>query len=114
MVLHSVVKIIFLRKDQYRRAVAVVELVQDWGYKNRRKADLANELAKAGLAELYVLGGAEYYVSIEFSFSGLLKMRFAILSLTIFIYSPLPADPFGAPTESTRIAGTFYCNSKTT
>lgn len=61
---HRVVKITFLRKDQYSRAVAVVEttgpltrvpFLRRWARK-----DVSVELAKSGLAELYTGGGAEY------------------------------------------------------
>ena len=67
LVLHKVVKITLLRKDQYRRAVAVVETVPSplafLGFGivlGRRRKDVSLELTKAGLAELYTGGGAEY------------------------------------------------------
>jgi len=58
LVYHKMVKITFLRRDQYRRAVAQVETVGG-GILSSSK-DLSMELAKAGLAELYTGGGAEY------------------------------------------------------
>ena len=70
MLLHSVVKITFLRKDQYSRAVCAVQTLPkskllSWirvpGFGSK---DLSLELASAGLAELYTGGGAEYYVSV--------------------------------------------------
>lgn len=68
LVYHRVVKITFLRKDQYRRAVCSVQTLGSgflcsWipflGPK-----DLSVELASAGLAELYTGGGAEYNVCV--------------------------------------------------
>jgi endonuclease YncB( thermonuclease family) len=66
--LHQVVRITFLRKDQYQRAVAVVEtlprvagVIGNWIPRLGRR-DLSVELAKRGLAELYTGGGAEYWV----------------------------------------------------
>ena len=53
------VKITFLRKDQYKRAVAQVETVEDGIF--ARPKDLSMELAKAGLAEMYIGGGAVYF-----------------------------------------------------
>lgn len=65
LVFHKMVKITFLRKDQYKRAVAQVETVEEGltasllpGYGPK---DLSIELAKHGLAELYTGGGAEYF-----------------------------------------------------
>ncbi|KAL7576061.1 hypothetical protein ACA910_000845 [Epithemia clementina (nom. ined.)] len=65
LVYHKMVKVTFLRKDQYKRAVAKVETVEEGmsssflpGYGPK---DLSMELAKAGLAELYTGGGAEYF-----------------------------------------------------
>lgn len=65
---HRMVKITFLRKDQYRRAVAVVETLGRGGpllswIPGLRPRDVSVELAAAGLAELYTGGGAEYNVS---------------------------------------------------
>ena len=64
LVYHKMVKITFLRKDQYKRAVSQVETVEEGivsallpGYGPK---DLSLELARAGLAELYTGGGAEY------------------------------------------------------
>lgn len=66
---HCVVRITFLRRDQYARAVAVVELLPRFGawfkwipYLGRR--DLSMLLAKSGHAELYTGGGAEYWVRV--------------------------------------------------
>lgn len=56
---HRVVKITLLRKDQYQRAVAIVQVVPN-GWFRRRPNDLSIALAHAGLAELYTGGGAEY------------------------------------------------------
>lgn len=66
--LHKVVKITFLRKDRYGRAVAVVETMPKAGVLFKwvpglGRKDLTTELAKEGLAELYTSGGAEYWVS---------------------------------------------------
>lgn len=64
LVLNKMVKVTFLRKDQYRRAVAKVETVEDGlcsflpGFGPK---DLTMELAKAGLAELYTGSGAQYF-----------------------------------------------------
>lgn len=67
LVEHCVVRITFLRRDQYARAVAVVELLPQFGacfkwipYLGRR--DVSILLAKNGHAELYTGGGAEYWV----------------------------------------------------
>lgn len=62
LVLHKMVRVKFLSRDQYRRAVAVVETVPPRLVPFRRK-DLSVELARRGLAELYTGGGAQYYVS---------------------------------------------------
>mmetsp|Transcript_20117 Transcript_20117/g.43359 ORF Transcript_20117/g.43359 Transcript_20117/m.43359 type:complete len:166 (+) Transcript_20117:557-1054(+) len=59
MVEHKMVKVTFLRRDQYRRAIAQVETL-DGGVFTGNK-DVSMELAKAGLAELYTGGGAEYF-----------------------------------------------------
>lgn len=64
---HCVVRITFLRRDQYNRAVAAVELLPRWGACFRwipslGRRDLTVILAKEGLAELYTSGGAEYWV----------------------------------------------------
>jgi endonuclease YncB( thermonuclease family) len=56
--LHCVVKITLLRKDQYNRAVAVVQVLPSGWF--RRPTDVSMALAQAGLAELYTGGGAEY------------------------------------------------------
>ena len=66
--LHQTVKITFLRKDQYGRAIAVVERLPPAGpllkwIKGLGRTDLTVALAKNGLAELYTSGGAEYWVS---------------------------------------------------
>jgi endonuclease YncB( thermonuclease family) len=68
---HRVVRITFLRKDQYRRAIGKVEsvpsLLFSWIPLSRfRPADLSVDLATAGLAELYTGGGAEYCVRVCF------------------------------------------------
>jgi endonuclease YncB( thermonuclease family) len=67
LVLHRVVRITLLRRDQYRRAIGRVETVPprwlSWIPLPRfRPVDLSVELAGAGLAELYTGGGAEYCV----------------------------------------------------
>jgi endonuclease YncB( thermonuclease family) len=62
--LHRMVRITLIRKDQYGRAVCVIETMPavwcSWipgcGHK-----DLSLELARDGLAELYTGGGAEYF-----------------------------------------------------
>eukprot|EP00977_Amphora_coffeiformis_P021714 scaffold9766_cov268-Amphora_coffeaeformis.AAC.6 len=63
MVYHKMVKITLLRRDQYNRAVAVVETVPQgvWETAVTGPRDLSVALAQAGLAELYTGGGAEYY-----------------------------------------------------
>lgn len=79
LVLHQMVKITFLRRDQYRRAVAVVETVPSspsalfcsW-IPGRAPKDLSVELARRGLAELYTGGGAEYNVGIRYPASAAL------------------------------------------
>jgi endonuclease YncB( thermonuclease family) len=64
LVYHKMVKITFLKKDQYNRAVACIETVPSLlttfipGAGNK---DLSIELAREGLAELYTGGGAVYY-----------------------------------------------------
>ena len=65
LLLHKMVKITFLSKDQYRRAVAAVETVPPrfCGWVPFLKRDLTVELARRGLAELYTGGGAQYNVS---------------------------------------------------
>jgi endonuclease YncB( thermonuclease family) len=68
LVLHRVVRITLLRRDQYRRAVAQVQTVPSRFFSwipldLFRPKDLSVELATAGLAELYTGGGAEYCVS---------------------------------------------------
>lgn len=71
LVYNKMVKVTFLRKDQYSRAVASVETVPprflSWipGFGPK---DLSLELAKAGLAELYTGGGAQYNVRLLRSF----------------------------------------------
>jgi endonuclease YncB( thermonuclease family) len=67
IVLHRVVRITLLRKDQYRRAVAQVHTVPSRFFSwipldLFRPKDVSVELATAGLAELYTGGGAEYCV----------------------------------------------------
>lgn len=75
LVYHQMVRVTFLRKDQYQRAICQVETVPDassssagllsflsW-FPGLGPKDLSVELAAAGLAELYVGGGAEYNVS---------------------------------------------------
>jgi Staphylococcal nuclease homologue len=67
VVLHRVVRITLLRKDQYRRAVAQVQTVPSRFFSwipldVFRPKDVSVELASAGLAELYTGGGAEYCV----------------------------------------------------
>ena len=69
LLFHKMVKITFLRKDQYRRAIAVVQTVGNpllgWiPIGNLRSRDISMELATAGLAELYTGGGAEYNVRV--------------------------------------------------
>jgi endonuclease YncB( thermonuclease family) len=63
--LHKVVRITLIRKDQYGRAVCVIETMPtlalcSWIPGCGRK-DVSLELARAGLAELYTGGGAEYF-----------------------------------------------------
>lgn len=63
LVLHSVVRITFLRRDQYGRAVAAVQTIPKFPFLPTPRKDLSVQLAKHGLAELYTGGGAEYWVS---------------------------------------------------
>ncbi len=62
MIAHQVVKITLLRKDQYGRAVAMVETVPPNILTSSK--DLSIELARQGYAELYTGGGFEYNVRI--------------------------------------------------
>jgi Staphylococcal nuclease homologue len=61
-----VVRITLIRKDQYGRAVCVIEtmpsapLCCSW-IPGCGRRDVSLELARAGLAELYTGGGAEYF-----------------------------------------------------
>jgi endonuclease YncB( thermonuclease family) len=59
---HKMVQIVFLRRDQYGRAVCLVRTVPSpwWLPFPQKTKDLSMELARAGLAELYTGGGAEY------------------------------------------------------
>jgi micrococcal nuclease len=64
---HRVVRITFLRRDQFARAVAAVEILPPWGACFRwipslGRRDVSIILAKEGMAELYTGGGAEYWV----------------------------------------------------
>lgn len=62
LVYHRMVKIRLLRKDQYHRAVCVVETVPTGFFgRLRGSQDVSMVLAEAGLAELYTGGGAVYY-----------------------------------------------------
>lgn len=63
--LHKVVRVTLLRRDQYGRAVAVVRPVRPWFLKPLSALDVSVELAKAGLAELYTGGGAQYWTKRE-------------------------------------------------
>lgn len=68
LVYHQMVKITFLQKDRYGRAIAMVETLPSAGFAlsglpGLGTKDLSLELARNGLAELYTGGGAEYYVS---------------------------------------------------
>jgi endonuclease YncB( thermonuclease family) len=81
---HRVVKITLLRKDQYQRAVAIVEVVPN-GWFRRRHHDLSMALAQAGLAELYTGGGAEYgnqRVALEHAIQQAQRKRKGIWSLS--------------------------------
>jgi endonuclease YncB( thermonuclease family) len=67
LVYHQMVKITFIRKDRYGRAIAMVETVPTGGLllsglPGLGPKDLTVELARAGLAEMYTGGGSEYYV----------------------------------------------------
>jgi endonuclease YncB( thermonuclease family) len=78
--LHKMVKIVFLRRDQYRRAVAEVTMLgpnrpvilnvdgvyhekNSWTIQHQSR-DISMALAREGLAELYTGGGAEYNVRV--------------------------------------------------
>jgi endonuclease YncB( thermonuclease family) len=67
LVYHQMVKVTFLKKDQYRRAVCQVETLPRYRFLSFLPGfgprDVSVELAAAGLAELYTGGGAEYNVS---------------------------------------------------
>lgn len=81
LVYHQVVKVTFLKKDQYRRAVCLVETLP----RNRFLSflpgfgprDVSVELAAAGLVELYTGGGAEYNVR-RFPVVNFSRARFCI------------------------------------
>lgn len=65
LLLHKMVQITFLRKDQYGRAVCVVKTMPLFGnifpwLPSFGVRDISMELARVGLAELYTGGGAEY------------------------------------------------------
>jgi endonuclease YncB( thermonuclease family) len=62
LIYHKMVKITLLRRDQYGRAVAMVETVPDTASSRGVEItkDLSLELARNGLAELYTGGGAVY------------------------------------------------------
>jgi endonuclease YncB( thermonuclease family) len=74
---HQMVKVTLIRKDQYGRAIAMVEtlppITAGTGIVLANVAsglvsqDLSIELARNGLAELYTGGGAEYYVRVVIS-----------------------------------------------
>ena len=66
LVLHQMVKITFLRKDQYGRAICQVQTLPRFGsllgcLPGLGAIDLSVELAHKGLAELYTGGNAEYF-----------------------------------------------------
>jgi endonuclease YncB( thermonuclease family) len=64
LVYHKMVKITFLKKDQYNRAIACVETVPSLVSNilpGKSGKDLSIELAREGLAEIYTGGGAVYY-----------------------------------------------------
>jgi len=87
LVYHQMVKVTFLRRDRYGRAIAMVETLPAGGYllsglPGLGTRDLTLELAREGLAELYKGGGAEYYVS------DLYKVRVSISLLVSTIHSP--------------------------
>lgn len=69
--MHKVVKITFLRKDHYGRALAAVESLPVAGpllkwVPGLGRKDLSVLLAREGLAELYTSGGAAYWVRREY------------------------------------------------
>jgi endonuclease YncB( thermonuclease family) len=66
LVLYQMVKITFLRKDQYGRAICQVQTLPRFGsllgcIPGLGAIDLSVELARKGLAELYTGGNAEYF-----------------------------------------------------
>lgn len=66
LVLHQMVKITFLRKDQYGRAICQVQTLPRFGsllgcIPGLGAIDLSVDLARKGLAELYTGGNAEYF-----------------------------------------------------
>jgi endonuclease YncB( thermonuclease family) len=102
LVLHRVVKVTLLRKDQYRRAVARVETVPSrlfsWvPLEVFRPKDLSVSLAAAGLAELYAGGGAEYCVRTVSQWT-----RITLSARSFIPGNSLPI--FSAPTEQPRRA----------
>lgn len=67
LIYHQMVKVTFVRKDRHGRAIAMVETLPSAGFllscvPGLGPKDLTLELARAGLAELYTGGGAEYHV----------------------------------------------------
>jgi endonuclease YncB( thermonuclease family) len=92
LVLHRVVKVTLLRKDQYRRAVARVETVPSrlfsWvPLEVFRPKDLSVSLAAAGLAELYTGGGAEYCVRTASQWTRITSSLYARFQVTHCLFS---------------------------
>ena len=93
IVLHQVVKITLLRKDQYARAVAAVECLPRGGacfqwLPGLGRRDLTVLLAKEGWAELYTSGGAEYWVGVivMYGIHVVARGQHSTLHLTAWIY----------------------------
>lgn len=60
LVLGKVVKMTLLRKDQYGRALSVMETPRNRILPFLGRQDLSEELVRRGLATIYTSGGAEY------------------------------------------------------
>jgi micrococcal nuclease len=60
LVLGKVVKMTLLRKDQYGRALSIIETPRNRVLPFLGRQDLSEELLRRGLATIYTAGGAEY------------------------------------------------------
>jgi endonuclease YncB( thermonuclease family) len=109
LLFHKMVKVTLLRRDQYGRAVGMVETVPTAGpstaarpsnygdgsillvnaYDDKKDStmDVSMELARRGLAELYTGGGAEYNVSLQFAGCLLLLLLFFVVVFVVVVTS---------------------------